>query len=261
MPLPTAFAPSEVILREVDLSEIIANVSTSVGAMVFVSKKGPTDITLTTSTKEFTDTYGDPDAKVSLAHYCALGYLEESTRLQCIRVTAEDAMYSGVMLRYRSGALSMNNIGVSDPENIDFSTADGATGIHDNIAYFYARGPGEYGNSIGIDMVSDNLTAPTPTAAASTTGGTFSAGTKYYRVTAFNRLGEKVPGPYVQVDTTGSTGSVTLSWNAIAGASGYKVYGRAVDNFQLIATVEGSETSYTDTGIAIAANASYSSDN
>lgn len=88
--------------------------------------------------------------------------------------------------------------------------------------------------------------APSPT--PSTTGGTLPAGTYSYRVTATIPGGETVPGPAASATTTGATGSVALTWPAVANATGYRVYGRTAGAEQLLAAV--AVAAWTDDGSA-----------
>lgn len=99
------------------------------------------------------------------------------------------------------------------------------------------------------------LNAPT----TATTGGTLAAGTYYYKITATNSTGESAGSNEVSQVTTGTTSTVGLTWSAVAGATGYKVYRATVSGGQstspaLVATV-GAVTSYTDTGTAVSAGA------
>lgn len=99
------------------------------------------------------------------------------------------------------------------------------------------------------------LAAPT----TATTGGSLAASTYYYKVTALNAAGETVGSNQVSQITTGATSTVGLSWAAIAGATGYKVYRSTTTNGQstspaLVATL-GAVTAYTDTGTAVSAGA------
>lgn len=85
--------------------------------------------------------------------------------------------------------------------------------------------------------------------AAATTGGHLSGGTTYYyEVTSTTGAGESIAGPesrYTPPAGT-STNQVTLSWPAVSGATGYKVYRSTSEGGeQLLATV-GPVTSYTD---------------
>jgi hypothetical protein len=53
--------------------------------------------------------------------------------------------------------------------------------------------------------------------------------------------------------TTGTTSTVTVSWTAVAGATGYRVYGRTAGGpWGLLATVTAPTVSWTDTGSATA---------
>lgn len=84
-----------------------------------------------------------------------------------------------------------------------------------------------------------------------TTGGTLADATAYsYKVTALLGNGETVPSAEGTVTTgAGPTGthSTTVNWGAVAGATGYKVYGRISGAWGLLATL-GLVTTWTDTG-------------
>lgn len=93
------------------------------------------------------------------------------------------------------------------------------------------------------------ISVPTGLAAATTTGaGTLAAGTYYYKVTATNGAGETTPSSFASAAVP-VNGAVSLTWTAVAGATGYKVYGRPASSggtYGLLASV--TTTSYTDTG-------------
>ena len=69
-------------------------------------------------------------------------------------------------------------------------------------------------------------TTPTGvTATASTSGGSLAANTYYFKVSALDGgLGETLPSSEVSATTSGSTGSVTVSWPAVTNAPYYRVY-------------------------------------
>ena len=107
------------------------------------------------------------------------------------------------------------------------------------------------------------LSTPTGLAAVGAiTGGTLAAATYSYQVSAINANGETVASSIVTgVVASGTTGSVALTWNALAdttqarysgAAQQYKIYGRVGGSIGLIATVgpfaAGATPSYTDTG-------------
>jgi len=96
----------------------------------------------------------------------------------------------------------------------------------------------------------ENLPAPTGLAGTpSTTGGALATGTYSYKVTALNATGETLPSNEVSVPVTGPTGSVSLTWSAVSGATGYRVYrGTAPGGENAYYTT--SANSFADTGAA-----------
>lgn len=85
----------------------------------------------------------------------------------------------------------------------------------------------------------------------STTGGTLPAGATFWKLTAINAAGETVGSNEVTATLTGSTSSQPLSWPAITGSTGFKLYRGTVAGAEntLVATL-GLVTSYTDIGAA-----------
>lgn len=91
-------------------------------------------------------------------------------------------------------------------------------------------------------------------------GGTLTSSTTYsYRVVATNANGITIPSAG-RTQTSSTSGGddevITINWNAIVGATGYKIYGRTVGSELLMATWNGSSwdvgsgtaTSWVDTG-------------
>lgn len=80
------------------------------------------------------------------------------------------------------------------------------------------------------------------------TGGTHTAGTKYWRVTALNANGETIASNEVSATLT-TTSTQVLNWGAVTGATGYNVYRGTQAGLQttLVATL-GAVTTYTDGG-------------
>ena len=92
------------------------------------------------------------------------------------------------------------------------------------------------------------LYAPQPTTATATSGGTLAADTYSYRVTAIkDSYGETLPCTAVTQITTGATSTVTLTWTAISGASGYRVYGRTSGSELLLKELSADVLTWTDT--------------
>lgn len=97
-------------------------------------------------------------------------------------------------------------------------------------------------------MTITGLLVPAATLAATT--GTLAAGTYYYQVTALSESGETLPSPVVSI-TVGASSGVTISWDYVQDAIGYKIYGRASGSPLLIASATQGTLSYTDTGAVI----------
>jgi prepilin-type N-terminal cleavage/methylation domain-containing protein len=97
-----------------------------------------------------------------------------------------------------------------------------------------------------------------PTFATGATGGTIRPGAYTYDVTAVTPNGEFSGTPAPATVLSGTTNTVTLSWNAYtdpsgAAATAYRVYGRdngsiTAEGMRLLATVAAPTTSYPDTG-------------
>ena len=132
MPSPSA----GVYVNEIDLSQVVSGASSSIGAIVGESKRGPVDVAyLVTSTKQFLELFGKPDARVSYMHYCALAFLEHGSRLYVTRV-APEAMYGGctIFLNANLNAAEPWAAGESDPLLKPFAPSD--------LMHFYGADPG-----------------------------------------------------------------------------------------------------------------------
>jgi hypothetical protein len=135
-------------------------------------------------------------------------------------------------------------ITVGDDQN---STAlvvsPGATRNNTPASLIYAGILNEYIQSFTIGVATPSGLA----LVAFTTGGSLAAATYYWKVTGLNATGETVGSNEVTATTTGSTSSVTLSWQAMPGATSYRIYRGTTtgseDHYQASST-----NSFTDTG-------------
>lgn len=80
--------------------------------------------------------------------------------------------------------------------------------------------------------------------------GTLAAATYYYRVSAITAIGETLACAEVGL-TIGATTGVDLTWEAVPGATGYRVYGRSTGAELFIAEVSGTTLTYTDDGSVV----------
>jgi len=93
--------------------------------------------------------------------------------------------------------------------------------------------------------------APTLTA----TTGTMPATTYSYKIVAYNDLGVTLPSTAATI-AAGASSGVVITWTAVTGAIGYKVYGRtSAGPEKLMATVDEGTLTWTDTGSVTPAGA------
>lgn len=91
------------------------------------------------------------------------------------------------------------------------------------------------------------IDTPSPSTAVTASGGSLTAATYSYRVSATrNDYGETILSDAVTAVVAASNSLVTISWDAVEGADGYKVYGRTSGAELLMETT--TSTSYTDDG-------------
>lgn len=90
------------------------------------------------------------------------------------------------------------------------------------------------------------MDAPSSVTATDGAPGTIPAGTISYKVTAFNETGETA-GSTAGTVVLSAAGGVTVTWAAVDGAEGYRIYGRTGGTEKLITQV-GTVTSWVDSG-------------
>jgi len=143
---------------EIDLSQIVKANGDMVGAIVSASKKGPVNQrVLITNTKDFINTFGQPDYTYSYGHYCALFALEEMSSLYFTRIAHDDAMYANVFVNTSGASPTFSSgVGILDPDAVaPFAS------VADAIMMFYAIGPGEYANNLSVNITDIDDTAKT----------------------------------------------------------------------------------------------------
>lgn len=144
-----------VYVREKDLSTIIPNLSTTIGALVGYSAKGTVgDYQLITNSKQFIDEYGEPSPG-QYFHYSALAFLEKGNKLYCVRVV-NGALYGGAFF-IKDGGAGVNTaliVGVTTPA---YQVDSG----NDILFYVFAKDPGAWNNNISIAITNINAVAYT----------------------------------------------------------------------------------------------------
>lgn len=137
-----------VYVNEIDVSQRIQAVSSSIAAIVGESLRGPVgERTLVTDTKQFLALFGRPNAKISFMHYCALAYLEHGNRLYVTRV-APGALYGGAVVSMANGLNTSAPFaaGVADPALFSFPA--GPTGV--DLFAVHAANPGAWNAELRV---------------------------------------------------------------------------------------------------------------
>lgn len=147
-----------------------------------------------------------------------------------------------------TGAMSQRILGVIDDTSQRSHAARGPALF--NLKLDFSAYP------IGV-KVGTLAAAPSGLASATaTTGGVLAPGTYSYRVSAMiGGVETDASVADTQVVPAGtSTNTVTLTWNAVAGATGYRIYGRDAGTELRLATI-GNFLNYTDRGDVVASGA------
>jgi hypothetical protein len=272
--MPLVNIRSDVFVEEQDLSQVVANINPSIGALVYASRRGRLEPQLFTTIQDWIDNVGPPDAAVSFAGYAALPFLEQSNQLWAKRAIGSGYAFGGVALQKKTSTpIALVADDQPDPrdlevggQGVDWEGLAAAVAVTDNLAYFYADGPGSYSADLGIQIVSDNLTVPAGVTAADAgtvgpllvgveTAGSINIGSYSYKVTAFNLVGETLASSAAAVTVTVNGTSVYISWTPVAGAHGYKIYGRTASNWLYIGTAGAAQGYFIDYGTITPAGA------
>jgi hypothetical protein len=159
-------------------------------------------------------------------------------------------VYTGSTLSFADKAIAVSTatIPTSGTTAFQIQNGSGANVIAANIAT----------GQVSIDDNLSIMASPTGLAVSQTgsaVGDGLGIATYYYKVTAIDSAeGETSPSAEVSHQfTSGTTNYVTLTWNVVTGASGYKVYrgtssgGESV-YYSTLGSVSGSTVTFTDTG-------------
>lgn len=128
---------------ENDRSQRIKAASTSIGAIVGPSNRGPVmEPTLVFDNEEFRAKFGKKDPRIGFMHYCAEAFLEES-RLQVVRV-ALDTKFGGAFIATETNFAKPRALptGLDSPDLVTFQPND--------ILFIHAVDPGEWNNNLRI---------------------------------------------------------------------------------------------------------------
>jgi hypothetical protein len=102
------------------------------------------------------------------------------------------------------------------------------------------------------------LPPPVATSATAIAGGSLTAGTYKYYITAINAAGETTVSNELTGTTSAGNLTLTILWAAVTGATGYKIYRTAIggaSNSELLLATVGAVTTYNDAATGAPAGA------
>jgi hypothetical protein len=184
-------------------------------------------------------TYGTPVTVTHFYEFLGEGFLFNPTWLDGMGLKAGQA-YN------RATRTVVSQKDVNGDLTMEHTSGEAANAVADSMGFWWKF-------ALGSSLVTPSaFTAPSGAAAAAVgSGGTFAAGTYFWKITAIYPGGESGPSSEVTA-TIVLNGSCNLTWSALpAGATGAKVYRGTVTNLEnVLVTTLGVVTSYTDTGTA-----------
>ena len=137
-----------VAIREIDLTNVVPAVSTSIGATVITGVRGPIEEIVTiTSEKELADTFGVPTDDTAQYFFNAAAFLKYGNNLKVVRVAASDAKNATAGTSSAGTGLLIKN---KDHYETNFADGSASQGV------FAARFAGDLGNSIVVSYVTNS---------------------------------------------------------------------------------------------------------
>ena len=108
-----------VVVQEVDISQVVSQGVSSIGAIVGFTKKGPINKrNLATSVSQFVNQSGNPDSTVSYMQHSAIAALDGLSRLWWVRV-ADGAKFAGVIANISGTSTSTALPSANAAEDLD----------------------------------------------------------------------------------------------------------------------------------------------
>ncbi len=241
------------------------NTKYSASAYVYIVSGGAYLTSVTTNIKSSTDTTVGSWERVTLSFTTGSSQTQET--LEIIGSTGSDSFYTdgwqlevgAVATPYTDGSLgagyAWGTSSMAAMGTITLASTSPTGGTLNGGTYYYevtaVTSGGESTPSNEITVTTPTLSSPSGVSAvASSTGGNIGSGvTNYYQVSAYDGNGETTVSSEVSATTgSGSTNSVTISWNAVSGATGYYVYKGTTSGGEN-ERISTTSTSYTDVGV------------
>ena len=255
---------SDVRVSEINLSSIINSNSVTSACVPIISTQGVLHPMHFTNGTDFLAEYGNPDPSISMTIQSALNYFTEGNDLWAIRAVGANYWTSVIFITWASGEggdqYNMYTYTTQDPLNFEWATAIADQALSNTevpVCMFYPiHGPGSYSNNLGISVSIVDLTPPEIPGEGgfsyTTNTGNLNSGSKGYCVTAVGPDGESLASNTMSGSSPANSSTV-MTWLAVPGAIGYKVYGRSIggvgfNQTGLLAVVGANTLTFTDDG-------------
>lgn len=248
-----SLSPS-VQVTETDLTGIVPAVAVSTGATACELAWGPTSRVVQISTElDLLKQFGKCTDNTYLGWMTAANFLSYTTNLLIIR-TETAAQRNACVL---GTAPKIQNDTTYQTNNVNGGNL---------VGQWAARYSGTLGNSVKISMCDASTFSKTLTGTVSTsataaivaplvapvvtaaTGGNLVAGTYFYVITAITATGETLKSNEQSIVTTGAVSANTVTWSAVTGATGYKIYRGTASGVEGVFYPVGAVVTFTDIG-------------
>ena len=155
----TAYMSPQVVIREVDVSQVISSVATSIGVIVLRNTYRGAELkqTFLTNTDDLIQAFGEPTtvANAYKDMLSAEGFLKYGNALYATRVMPTDATFAGGSVTNYvytatpavSSAMTLSDLTSKDPDS--FATE----GLSGKDFYFIASSRGAWGNNVRVGML------------------------------------------------------------------------------------------------------------
>jgi phage tail sheath protein FI len=140
-------------VKEIDLTNVVPAVSTSIGGFVGAFSWGPAEeIRTVSSEKELVNTFGSPNDTTAKSFFTAASFLKYATALKVVRVVPDGSGGSTTAKNSTSG--SGGNIGllIKNRQSYEDSYEGGAA----NVGVWGAKFPGVLGDSLRVEVCSSS---------------------------------------------------------------------------------------------------------
>ena len=141
-------------VNEIDLTNVVPAVSTSIGGFTGTFNWGPAEeIRTVSSEKELAETFGTPDDTTAKSFFTAASFLKYTNALKVVRVVSDGTVLGSTSAKNAtSGSGGSSGLLIKNRESYDNTYAGGSA----NAGAWAAKYPGVLGNSIKVEVCSSS---------------------------------------------------------------------------------------------------------